>query len=204
MILRSSRNITTRNTILKSARKLIPDKLGDTMHILKADGQIITWGDNSNGIYGIGENISTSPSRASLPEKAIAAFGGTNNIMAILMDGGVAMWGDLRQGQLGYGSDSPEYLTVEKTPVRAYNFEWAQRGAFPLSGDISEYVQVIYANGGQNDDGSYSSENLWSAGMYGAMLGRGTEHDNEILPIGRVLAGKTDVSGYVKNVILVS
>ena len=124
--------------------------------------------------------------------------------MAILMDGGVAMWGDLRQGQLGYGSDSPEYLTVEKTPVRAYNFEWAQRGAFPLSGDISEYVQVIYANGGQNDDGSYSSENLWSAGMYGAMLGRGTEHDNEILPIGRVLAGKTDVSGYVKNVILVS
>ena len=46
--------------------------------------------------------------------------------MAILMDGGVAMWGDLRQGQLGYGSDSPEYLTVEKTPVRAYNFEWAQ------------------------------------------------------------------------------
>ncbi len=34
--------------------------------------------------------------------------------MAILMDGGVAMWGDLRQGQLGYGSDSPEYLTVEK------------------------------------------------------------------------------------------
>lgn len=181
------RNITTRNTILKSARKLIPDKLGDTMHILKADGQIITWGDNSNGIYGIGENISTSPSRASLPEKAIAAFGGTNNIMAILMDGGVAMWGDLRQGQLGYGSDSPEYLTVEKTPVRAYNFEWAQRGAFPLSGDISEYVQVIYANGGQNDDGSYSSENLWSAGMYGAMLGRGTEHDNEILPIGEFL-----------------
>ncbi len=198
------RNITTRNTILKSARKLIPDKLGDTMHVLKADGQIITWGDNSNGIYGIGENISTSPSRASLPEKAIAAFGGTNNIMAILMDGGVAMWGDLRQGQLGYGSDSPEYLTVEKTPVRAYNFEWAQRGAFPLSGDISEYVQVIYANGGHNDDGSYSSENLWSAGMYGAMLGRGTEHDNEILPVGRVLAGKTDVSGYVKNVILVS
>lgn len=173
-------------------------------HVLKADGQIITWGDNSNGIYGIGENISTSPSRASLPEKAIAAFGGTNNIMAILMDGGVAMWGDLRQGQLGYGSDSPEYLTVEKTPVRAYNFEWAQRGAFPLSGDISEYVQVIYANGGHNDDGSYSSENLWSAGMYGAMLGRGTEHDNEILPVGRVLAGKTDVSGYVKNVILVS
>ena len=51
-----------------------------------------------------------------------------------------------------------EYLTVEKTPVRAYNFEWAQRGAFPLSGDISEYVQVIYANGGHNDDGSYSSE----------------------------------------------
>ena len=198
------RNITTRNTILKSARKLIPDKLGDTMHVLKADGQIITWGDNSNGIYGIGENISTSPSRASLPEKAIAAFGGTNNIMAILMDGGVAMWGDLRQGQLGYGSDSPEYLTVEKTPVRAYNFELAQRGAFPLSGDISEYVQVIYANGGQNDDGSYSSENLWSAGMYGAMLGRGTEHDNEILPVGRVFAGKTDVSGYVKNVILVS
>lgn len=94
------RNITTRNTILKSARKLIPDKLGDTMHVLKADGQIITWGDNSNGIYGIGENISTSPSRASLPEKAIAAFGGTNNIMAILMDGGVAMWGDLRQGHL--------------------------------------------------------------------------------------------------------
>ena len=40
--------------------------------------------------------------------------------------------------------------------------------------------------------------------MYGAMLGRGTEHDNEILPVGRVLAGKTDVSGYVKNVILVS
>ncbi len=39
------------------------------MHVLKADGQIITWGDNSNGIYGIGENISTSPSRASLPEK---------------------------------------------------------------------------------------------------------------------------------------
>ncbi len=34
--------------------------------------------------------------------------------------------------------------------------------------------------------------------MYGAMLGRGTEHDNEILPVGRVLAGKTDVSGYVK------
>ena len=74
----------------------------------------------------------------------------------------------------------------------------------PLSCDISEYVQLIYANGGQNDDGSYSRENLWSAGMYGAMLGRGTEDDSDILPVGRVLAGKTDVSGNVKDVILVS
>ncbi|MCC8066851.1 MAG: hypothetical protein LIO94_07090, partial [Clostridiales bacterium] len=77
------RNITGRNTILKGARKLVADKTGETMHILKNDGQIITWGDNSDGVYGIGTMTSTLPSRAVLPEKALAAYAGTGNVMAI-------------------------------------------------------------------------------------------------------------------------
>ena len=76
------------------------------MHILKADGQIITWGDNSNGIYGIGENISTSPTSHHFLKSNSCNLAVQIILLAILMDGGVAMWGDLRQGQLGYGSDS--------------------------------------------------------------------------------------------------
>ncbi|MBQ3462078.1 MAG: hypothetical protein IJH36_03045, partial [Clostridia bacterium] len=196
------RNITSRNTIIKGTRKLVADKLGDTIHVLKADGQVISWGNGANGEYGIGDLSSTSPSRAILPDKAIAAFAGTRNAAAILKDGTVAMWGDLNQGQLGYGNDA-NYLGTYRTPVLADNFAYGGiAGSFPLGGDISEYVQIFYANGGY-DGMAWLEDNFWSAGTYGSMLGQGDDSSvGNPAPMARVHAGKSDLDGkMLKNVV---
>ncbi|MCC8066250.1 MAG: hypothetical protein LIO94_04010, partial [Clostridiales bacterium] len=117
------------------------------------------------------------------------------------------MWGDLTQGQLGIGDyDNGAWLITSDSPITADKFSQSTIGSFPLGGDISDYVQVFYADG-----------SLWSAGEYGPALGRGelmTTDDSGaevsvdwgsiILEAGQVLAGKSDVSGYIKNVVLAS
>ena len=199
-------NVSSRNIIIKGARKLAPDKIGETMHVLKADGQIISWGDNSDGAYGIGSDPATTPSRTVLPTKAkaVAAYGGVNNAMAILMEGKVVMWGDLRQGQLGNGIDASNQ--IYDIPVDATNYEWANAGAFPIGGDISEYVQVMYDNYGLDANGV--DGNLISAGINGPALGRGDfggiPNGSSIEVASKVVAGKSDVTGNIKKVILVA
>ncbi|MBR0089914.1 MAG: Ig-like domain-containing protein, partial [Clostridia bacterium] len=266
------RNISNANTILKNSYKLVGDKAGTAMHVLKRDGQVVTWGSNARGVYGIGDLESTLPSRALLKERALAVFAGPDNIGAILINGDVDMWGDLGNGQLGYGADAADAAVRNngdyRAPVKAYNFSW--RGdwndetgtfnktpvdSFPLGGDISTYVQVFYRDGGDEiaDYGEKDAEgnilytadrstrgNLWAAGAYGSPLGRdhittgGTvtvqvldengdpaldengqpiyveqpeyiaNDGSVILGIDRVMAGKSDIRGGIKNVMLVT
>ena len=266
------RNISNANTILKNGYKLVGDKAGTSMHILKRDGQVVTWGSNERGVYGIGDLESTLPSRALLKERALAVFAGPDNIGAILINGDVDMWGDLGNGQLGYGADAPDAAVRNngdyRAPVKAYNFSWhgdwndetgtfnkTPVDSFPLGGDISTYVQVFYQDGGdeiadygeKDADGNvlYTADrttrgNLWAAGAYGSPLGRDhiatgnmiqvqvldengdpklddngdpvytekpeylAEDGSVILGIDRVMAGKSDIRGGIKNVMIVT
>ncbi|MGN0106776.1 MAG: RCC1-like domain-containing protein, partial [Hominilimicola sp.] len=180
------KNISNTNVILKNSRKLVADKLGKSMHVLKADGQIITWGDNTSGVYGIGDAVSSTPSRAEITGKAIEVKAGTGNVAAITTDGNVLMWGDLTKGQTG--DDGGVY----RTPQVIDEFSMSSTGKMPITMDISEYAQVIYADG-----------SLVSAGTFGPALGRG-EDSSAVTGIGPVKAGRTAISGDIKNVIAVT
>jgi len=73
---------------------------------LRADGTVACWGDGSAGQLGQGaaEDASAPVAVQGLPSAATQIDAGGYHTCALLMDGGVACWGENRFGQLGDGT----------------------------------------------------------------------------------------------------
>ncbi|THF81724.1 RCC1 domain-containing protein [Cohnella fermenti] len=83
--------------------------------VLRSDGTVLAWGDNSKGQLGDGTTISrTSPVQVSgLDGVAVTAIAaGTSHSLALDSEGRVWAWGDNTYGQMGDGS-----TTIRTTPA---------------------------------------------------------------------------------------
>ena len=90
-------------------------EIGDTHSAaLKADGTIWTWGNNSDGQLGIGDNVSkTYPIKVMEIENAIDVSVGYYDTVVVKKDGTVWSWGYNGYGQLGDGTSSSRTSSVQ-------------------------------------------------------------------------------------------
>src|SRR5258708_1452126 len=86
--------------------------------ILKWDGSILAFGDNSHGQLGVGDTINRH-SPAVIPNlRAIAIECGQSFSVAVLTNGTVEAWGDNSGGQLGFGFKTPGTITSPTNVLR--------------------------------------------------------------------------------------
>ena len=79
--------------------------MNDFSVALKADGTVWTWGNNSDGQLGIGDNVSkTYPIKVMEIENAIDVSVGYYDTVVVKKDGTVWSWGYNGYGQLGDGT----------------------------------------------------------------------------------------------------
>ena len=90
-------------------------EIGDTHSAaLKADGTVWTWGNNSDGQLGIGDNVSkTYPIKVMEIENAIDVSVGYYDTVVVKKDGTVWSWGYNGYGQLGDGTSSNRTSPVQ-------------------------------------------------------------------------------------------
>ena len=90
-------------------------EIGDTHSAaLKADGTVWTWGNNSDGQLGIGDNVSkTYPIKVMEIENAIDVSVGYYDTVVVKKDGTVWSWGYNGYGQLGDGTSSSRTSPVQ-------------------------------------------------------------------------------------------
>lgn len=93
---------------------------GDFTMVLKGDGTVYAWGDNTNGQLGV-ENQDASQRERAEPGQIpglsgiIAVAAGPGYGLALKNDGTVYAWGDNAYGQLGNGTKTETYVPVQVT-----------------------------------------------------------------------------------------
>jgi len=79
---------------------------GDHTCLVRADGNIVCWGNNASGQIGDGTsgNVRSIPTLVSGIATAVAVAAGKDHTCALLAEGAVQCWGTNAAGQLGVGS----------------------------------------------------------------------------------------------------
>ena len=91
------------------------------------NGNVFAWGDNGWGQLGDGtvlteRNVPEQIDPADL-NNIVAVAAGHESSYALSFDGSLWVWGDNRDGELGIGSDTPQYLTPQHLlPPAGYKF----------------------------------------------------------------------------------
>lgn len=147
--------------------------------VLKYDGTVYTWGDNTYGQLGIG-TIGTGTNQktpvqvkmadGSFLTKIIAIGGGANHSIALKDDGTVWTWGYNNYGQLGIGTQGAG--TDQKFPVQV------------KLNDGTPLTNIVAISGGANHMVALKSDGTvwtWGYNAYG-QLGDGTK-TNQANPV---------------------
>ena len=175
-------------------------EVGDTHSAaLKADGTIWTWGNNSYGQLGIGDNVTkTSPTKVTDIENAIDVSVGYYDTVVVKRDGTVWAFGNNSNGQLGDGTSSNRV-----NPVQVIK----QDGA-PLT-KISKVAAGTYRTVALDEDGNvwiwgykYGKTATKISGLNGIIdisSNYAVKHDGEVYKI-----DTPDVKLKLNNIIRVS
>jgi hypothetical protein len=118
--------------------------------VLRSDGAIATWGDNSQGQLGNGTTTSSSVPVAvadpngvisGLGKKVVAVAAGADHNIALCSDGTMAAWGSNDSGQLGNNSSAmPSSVPVS---VSSSNLNLGENFAAVSSGPNAAITQAI-------------------------------------------------------------
>jgi alpha-tubulin suppressor-like RCC1 family protein len=175
--------------------------------LLKNDGTIFTWGDNTYGQLGIGTNgtgtnqknpVQVKMADGNFLTNIIGISGGANHSIALKNDGTVWTWGYNNCGQLGIGISGSG--TDQKFPVQV-----KFKDGTPLTG-------IVAISGGGNHTIALKSDGTvwtWGYNAYG-QLGNGTSGIDQATPIqvkladGRLLSKIISISGGKDHTIAIS
>src|SRR5437899_3957423 len=89
--------------------------------VLKSDGTIWGWGDNSNSELGNGTSSSVTnsfpyPTQVTNMNNAVAIAAGLGHSLAVAADGKMWVWGYNEEGELGTGTTGDEYWVPIQLP----------------------------------------------------------------------------------------
>lgn len=173
--------------------------------LLRDDGAVLTWGNNSSGQLGVGHEIqSSSPMHVSFAgNEAIWIAGGDNHMLAVRADGTVWAWGLNTYGALGDGSTTSRLAPVPTGGGLA--------GAVAASGGTAHSL-ALTSDGkvhawGRNDHGQLGNGNqvtqLLPIEVTGladvAMIGAGASHSLALDGNGEVWAWGSNQYGQLGN-----
>ncbi len=140
---------------------------------LRTDGSVVTWGENSAGQLGDGnESQSDLPVSVKLPERAVAIAAAGKHSVAVLEGGEVWTWGANGSGQLGNGNTKGSDVPV---PVCLM----AQEGVCPVADRLTGAVTVAAGESfslALLKDGTVRS---WGAGAFG-QLGNDSNSSSDV------------------------
>lgn len=87
---------------------------GNHALLLASSGDVYSWGRNSSGQLGLGDQFSrNTPTRVTLPAAAVSIAAGREFSVVALADGRVYAWGLNNDGQIGDGSRFSSVIPVE-------------------------------------------------------------------------------------------
>jgi hypothetical protein len=91
---------------------------GDHTCFVRADGNVLCWGNNAAGQIGDGTrgNVRDVPTPAAGVTTAVSVAAGRDHTCALLSNGAVRCWGSNSAGQLGLGSGVTEALSPTVVP----------------------------------------------------------------------------------------
>src|SRR5687767_10499435 len=100
------------------AKRLSSAAEGDHTCLVRADGNVLCWGNNASGQIGDGTsgNIRNVPTAVPGITSAVAVAAGLNHTCVLLASGSVRCWGSNASGQLGVGSATPSSLVPVTVP----------------------------------------------------------------------------------------
>lgn len=153
------------------AAQVVASKTANTVasfiSVLKSDGTIFSFGDNSYGERGNGATAvgSETPSQANLPagSHAVEIAAGDSHVLALLDDGSVYSWGLNSAGQLGAGDQA-----VHTTPFHVV----LPRPAVSIAAGSNHSVAVL-------DDGTVYA---WGINTFGELGTGSRDVAAEVLP----------------------
>ena len=130
---------------------------GNFILALTNDGDLWAWGDNTSGQLGTGNagenNFLKHPTKININHSFKAIAAGDQHSLALTKEGFVLAWGDNEYGQLGIGSQAPQYTPVNVLLEDKTSLENVQAIA---AGD--DHCMAILSNGrvmtwGKNSSG---------------------------------------------------
>jgi alpha-tubulin suppressor-like RCC1 family protein len=133
-------------TLISSTIPWISVSAGNNFSLgVKADGSLWSWGLNTSGQLGQGNNtsgtVNFSPVRIGNSNDWSFAHAGRNSGLAVKADGTLWMWGDNSSGQLGRGNNSS--VSQNFSPLQVSGSDWTCAGF----GSGSVHVVALKANG---------------------------------------------------------
>jgi alpha-tubulin suppressor-like RCC1 family protein len=157
--------------LISSAIPWICVSAGNTFSLgIKADGSLWSWGLNTSGQLGQGNNnsgsVNFSPVRIGSANDWVFAHAGRNAAIAAKADGTIWMWGDNAFGQLGRGNNSSGSQNFSPVAVAGTDYICAALGS------SSSHVIALKSNGtlwswGRNNEGQLGNgTNLVSTSNY--------------------------------------
>lgn len=140
------------NTDSKATRVIMQN---NTRYALFADGSLFAWGDNTNGLLGLGlaESKVTTPQKITSINgfiKEIAVNKSKFSVFAITDDNSLYAWGDNQYGQIGIGNNNGIINTPAKIDGITGNIKQIYTGEY--SSYALTYDNSIYA-WGSNQNG---------------------------------------------------
>ncbi|TCM99393.1 alpha-tubulin suppressor-like RCC1 family protein [Paenibacillus sp. BK033] len=166
------------------------------------NGQVYSWGNNSSGILGLGDNVDrTSPTLISSLNNITKLVVGGNQIFALAQDGTVYGWGGNSLGELGTGNTTPQSSPMVLPLLKdAKDIFTGKNTSFAImsDGSISAWG---YNNAGQlglNDTVNRTSPSKVDFSSFSAKVSKisvGTNHSLALMNDGTVLAWGGNESG---------
>ncbi len=113
----NKKNTPTKVNLPGKIKELITTN-GSSVYALMEDSSLYSWGYNSYGQLGVGDEVNrNTPTKVNLPGKIKKLITSSSASYAILEDGSLYSWGENNSGELGVGSNEDKNTPTKVTAI---------------------------------------------------------------------------------------